>query len=149
MRTALQSSRAFRAETQSDCIVCGQDHPRGLRIAYEVDGDGTVTASWTPTKDWQGFRGIVHGGIISTVLDEAMSKAVAATQGEALTAELRVRYHHHVAPEEDLHIRGWVVERRKRLIKAEAVLTAADGTERARAWATFLALPRPDVYGSE
>jgi acyl-coenzyme A thioesterase PaaI-like protein len=106
--------------------------------------DGAVTAEWRPTKNWEGFEGIVHGGIISTVLDEAMSKAVAAMNYEALTGELRVRFRHHVAAGEDLRVRGWVVEKVKRLITAEATLTAADGSERAHAWARFLALPGPD-----
>ena len=137
----LHRSCLLQAAPQSDCIVCGPNHPHGLRIRYEVLRDGTVTARWQPTTEWEGFRGIVHGGIIGTVLDEAMSKAVAATQGEALTAELRVRYHHHVEAGEDLYIRGWVVERRRRLIRTEATLATADGSERARAWAVFLALP--------
>jgi acyl-coenzyme A thioesterase PaaI-like protein len=105
-----------------------------------VCSDGAVVANWIPASDWEGFRGIVHGGILSTVLDEAMSKAVAARQGEALTSELRVRFRHHVEPGEQLLIRGWVVEHRKRIIRAEATLTGAGGAERAHAWAVFLAL---------
>jgi acyl-coenzyme A thioesterase PaaI-like protein len=80
------------AQSQGACIVCGPNHPHGLRIRYELAGDGSVTANWIPAPEWEGFRGLVHGGIISTVLDEAMAKAVAATECEALTAELRVRF---------------------------------------------------------
>jgi len=134
----------LRARTQNGCVVCGQQNPHGLHIRYVRERDGAVTAEWRPTKNWEGFEGIVHGGIISTVLDEAMSKAVAAMNYEALTGELRVRFRHHVAAGEDLRVRGWVVEKVKRLITAEATLTAADGSERAHAWARFLALPGPD-----
>ena len=134
----------LRARTQNGCVVCGQDNPYGLRIQYVLGRDGAVTADWRPTESWEGFEGIVHGGIISTVLDEAMSKAVAAMNYEALTGELRVRFRHHVAAGETLRIRGWVVEKAKRLVRAEAVLTAADGSERAHAWARFLALPGPE-----
>ena len=98
-------------------------------------------ATWTPAPVWEGFRGIVHGGVVSTVLDEAMSKAVAATGREALTAELRVRFRRHVTSGEAFLIRGWISNRTKRKIETEATLTAADGTEHAHAWATFLALP--------
>lgn len=90
------------------------------------------------------LREIVHGGIISTVLDEAMSKAVAAIKCEALTGELRIRFRHHVSTGESLRIRGWVVGKVKRLVKAEAPLMASDGSERAHAWASFLALPGSD-----
>ena len=63
---------------------------------------------------------------------------------EALTAELRVRFRHPVVAGEHVRIRGWVVEKRRRLVKAEATLAAADGSELAHAWAHFLALPGVD-----
>ena len=134
----------LRARVQNGCVVCGQDNPHGLHIQYLLGRDGAVTAEWRPTANWEGFEGIVHGGIISTVLDEAMSKAVVAMNYEALTGELRVRFRHRVASGENLRIRGWVVEKVKRLVKAEATLTASDGSERAHAWASFLALPGPE-----
>jgi uncharacterized protein (TIGR00369 family) len=136
-----RSPLGLRARTQNGCVVCGQENPCGLRIHYVREPDGVITAEWRPTENWEGFEGIVHGGIISTVLDEAMSKAVAAMNYEALTAELKVRFRRHVAAGETLRIRGWVVEKANRLVKAEAALTAADGSERAHAWGRFVALP--------
>ena len=70
-----------------------------------------------------------------------MSKAIIASDWEALTAKLRVRFRGRVSPGERLQVRGWVVHRRKRLIRAEAALTGSQGGERAHAWATFLVLP--------
>jgi acyl-coenzyme A thioesterase PaaI-like protein len=132
----------LHARSQSACFVCGQDNPRGLQIVFERKAGGEMTAQWTPGSAWEGFRGIVHGGIVSTVLDEAMSKAVSATGAEALTAELRVRLRRSVGTGEAFVIRGWVISRNKRVIRTEAVLTSTDGTEHAHAWATFLTLPR-------
>ncbi len=100
-----------------------------------------MTATWTPTSTWEGFRGIVHGGVVSSVLDEAMSKAVAGMGLQALTAELRVRFRRHVPSGTAFFVRGWIVSRNKRMVKSEAMLTAADGTEHAHAWATFLSPP--------
>jgi acyl-coenzyme A thioesterase PaaI-like protein len=136
---------ALQAVPHSRCFVCGRDNASGLRIQFTTGSAGTAAADWTPSAAWEGFQGIVHGGIVATVLDEAMSKAVAATRCPALTAELRVRYRHYVSTGEALHVRGWIVKRAKRLITTEAILAAADGTERAHAWASFLTLPdRPD-----
>ncbi len=73
---------ALRVQIQTGCIVCGRDHPHGLRIRYGLAEEGVI---------------------LSTVLDEAMSKAVAAAECEALTGELRVRFRHYVAPGEKLH----------------------------------------------
>jgi acyl-coenzyme A thioesterase PaaI-like protein len=99
-----------------------------------------MVAGWTPGPAWEGFRGIVHGGVVSTVLDEAMSKAVAATGIEALTAELRVRYRLPVNSGATFQIRGWIVKRSKRLIQTEASLCSSDGKVHARAWGSFLCL---------
>jgi uncharacterized protein (TIGR00369 family) len=138
---AEESGMPLQARSQSACFVCGQDNPRGLRIQYQRQENGEMTANWTPSPAWEGFCGIVHGGVLSTVLDEAMSKAVAATGSQALTAELRVRFRRHVTSGDTFLIRGWVVKRNKRLIETESTLTTPDGTEHAHAWARFLTLP--------
>lgn len=132
----------LHARSQAACFVCGQDNARGLRIRFQRNDSGEITAEWTPESAFEGFRGIVHGGVVSTVLDESMSKAVAATGTEALTAELRVRFRHHVTTGDIFEIRGWIVRRNKRLIETEAMLIAEDGTEHAHAWARFLTLPQ-------
>jgi uncharacterized protein (TIGR00369 family) len=119
------------------CFACAPDHPHGLHLKFENGEDGSASAAWRPTEHWQGYPGVIHGGIVSTVLDEAMAKAVAVA-GVAWTGELRVRYKRPVAPGEDLRVRGWIVERGKRLMRAEAALIAPDGSECAHAWSVFL-----------
>jgi acyl-coenzyme A thioesterase PaaI-like protein len=99
-----------------------------------------MVAEWIPEPELEGFQGIVHGGIVSTVLDEAMSKAVAESGVKALTAELRVRFRQQVASGRMICVRGWIDSQSKRMTKTEAVLSSSDGTELAHAWATFLAL---------
>ena len=136
-----ETENRLHARPHSGCFVCGQENPRGLRIHFERQDGGEMSARWRPGPEWEGFAGIVHGGVVSTVLDEAMSKAVAATGAEALTAELRVRFRRHVTSGEIFLLRGWIVKRNRRLIETEASLTAPDGTECAHAWARFLTLP--------
>jgi len=67
-----------------------------------------------------------------------MSKAIIARDWEALTAELRIRFHGRTAPGDDLYVRGWVVKKHRRHITAEATLVSDAGDERAHAWGTFL-----------
>lgn len=138
----VQSANTGRRQAllNSACVVCGVENPTGLHLSFRCSPD-EVTAEWTPTDAWESFHGVIHGGIITTVLDEAMSKAIIAQHCEALTAELRVRLRSQVSPGDTLRIRGWVVEKRKRRILAEAVLTTATGEEYAHAWAIFLVLP--------
>ena len=129
-----------RARLNPACVVCGSTNRKGLRISFQQRPDA-IFADWTPSEDWESFQGTIHGGIISTVLDEAMSKAIIARDWEALTADLRVRFRRPVSPGERLEVRGWVIDRQRRKILAEATLTTATGEERAHAWATFLVPP--------
>jgi hypothetical protein len=128
------------APLNSNCIVCGAQNPNGLQLAFRAGSNG-VSAAWVPKGGWESFEGTVHGGIITAVLDEAMSKAIIACGWEAFTVELRVRFHDRVSPGERLHVHGWIVEKRKRRILAEASLAGDTGKERAHAWAVFL-IPR-------
>ena len=102
---------------QTTCFGCGSDNPRGLQLKFRVDPDGTATASFIPGSEWEGPRGIVHGGIVTTLLDEAMAKAVAATGCRGMTAELRVRFRQYAETGERLQVRGWVVRHNTRLIE--------------------------------
>jgi acyl-coenzyme A thioesterase PaaI-like protein len=138
--TANAGEGDLRARTQNACFVCGKDNANGLQLEYRKEPDGSFVADWVPAQYMEGFAGIVHGGLISTVLDEAMAKAVAALECEALTGELRVRFRQHVSSGDPVRVRGWVTESAKRMLRTEATLTAADGTERAHAWASFLRL---------
>ena len=131
---------ALRARSSPRCFVCGAANPRGLHIQFQADGADAVSAQWTPSPEWEGFQGIVHGGVVGTVLDEAMSKAVMGAHYEALTAELRVRYRKPVGCGRPLTVRGWVREKNKRRIATEATLVGSDGAELAHAWAAFLEL---------
>ncbi len=132
--------RVLRARPNSGCFVCGEDNPHGLHIRFERTEGGEAVAEWIPGRTMEGFEGIVHGGIVSAVLDEAMSKAVAASQTEALTVELRVRLRRNLVPERSCRVRGWVSSRKGRITRTEATLTSRDGREYAHAWATFLSL---------
>jgi uncharacterized protein (TIGR00369 family) len=130
---------------QRTCFGCGVDNPHGLKLQFRVDPDGAASASWIPDAKWEGLRGIIHGGIITTVLDEAMAKAAAATGCKTMTADLRVRFRRYAKTGEVLQVTGWIVRHRKRIIEAEATVVAHDGTECAHAWATFLAAIKPDA----
>jgi hypothetical protein len=123
------------------CIVCGAENPNGLQLDFLVGAAG-AEATWVPAQGWESFRGTVHGGVVTAVLDEAMSRAVIAHAWEALTVDLRVRFRARVTPGEQLRVHGWVVERRRRKIVTEARLVTANGVERAHGWGVFLMLPR-------
>lgn len=125
---------------RSSCFACSPSNLRGLQLDFHLDESGKMAAQWIPNADFEGFLGIAHGGIVSTVLDEAMAKAVAATGADALTAEMRVRFRHEVSTAIPVLVQGWIERRQRRLFRTEASLTGPGGIELAHAWATFLEL---------
>ena len=122
----------------STCFACGPDNQRGLHLEFKMNENEEMVADWTPDLDLEGYPGVIHGGVISTVLDEAMAKIVAAKGARALTADLRVRFRRTIASNERVAIHGWIASSNRRMILAEAKLTAADGSELAHGWGTFL-----------
>lgn len=134
----LQTTPATAPLKNPACVVCGQENPCGLHLEFQTDGHVSM-ANWKTSAGWESFRGVIHGGVISAVLDEAMSQAIIAAGYKALTAEMRIRFRKKVSVNDVLCVRGWVVGVQKRKIVTEGSLTSADGAERAHAWATFLA----------
>ena len=72
------------------CFVCGPKNPVGLKLVFHFNGK-TIKTEFTPGKEHQGYLNIVHGGIITTLLDEAMVKLAIAMGTPAVTARMDVR----------------------------------------------------------
>jgi uncharacterized protein (TIGR00369 family) len=116
-----------------DCFVCGAHNPHGLRLRFRRDGD-EVRADFVPEPQHAGFRGIVHGGILATVLDEAMFWAAATAKKQfCLAAELNVRFVNKVAVGQKLVCIARLKTDRGRLWESEAELRDEQGTVYARA----------------
>ena len=106
------------------CYVCGIQNPEGLAVHFEIDRETrSISARFTPRDTHQGFEGIVHGGILSALLDEAMAKLAVSLGIPAVTAEMNVKFKAAAAPGEELLITGRMVEETRRLVRAEASIT--------------------------
>ncbi|HOI33056.1 MAG: PaaI family thioesterase [Bacteroidales bacterium] len=74
------------------CFGCSAKNPIGLKLEFKLEGN-QVTAKWNPTRDYQGFEDLLHGGIISTIMDEIAAWAVQVLLHTAgVTSELNVKY---------------------------------------------------------
>lgn len=131
---ALAAVRADHA-----CFGCGAENPIGLRLQFRADQSG-VCAAFVPQPEHQGFEGVVHGGIISTVLDEAMAWATAAAGVWAVTGEMRVRFRRPLNLGERTSVHARVTDHQGRVIKATAELIRAPDTLVATASGTFVAV---------
>ena len=105
------------------CFVCGDSNSIGLGLKMETDGT-LVHVRYTPRPEHNGFRHVVHGGLLATVVDEIMVWACAVKAGQfAFCAELNVRFVSPARPGEPLHGTAELVEnRRNRIFEAKADL---------------------------
>lgn len=103
------------------CFACGMENVHGFRIAWKVNGKIT-TAEFTPQKQYQGWKDIVHGGIIATLLDEAMTRLAWIVCGGAMTAEMRVRYLAPAKVGEKLFILGEITNENRKLVEMRSAV---------------------------
>lgn len=103
------------------CYVCGKKNPGGLGVDFATNSElRTISAKFTPLDIHQGYEGIVHGGILSALLDEAMAKLTVSLGTPAVTAEMSVKFKAPAAPGEELFISGRLIQETRKLIQAEA-----------------------------
>jgi len=131
--------RGMKFETYGNCFVCGKNNPNGLKLNFEIDQDKkTLKTTFVASPTFQGWDGIVHGGIISTLLDEAMAKLIYELGYQAVTASLEIRFKNPAPILEPLLVHGEITEVSKRLIRAKAHIAKEDGTILATGTSTFL-----------
>jgi uncharacterized protein (TIGR00369 family) len=121
------------------CFVCGQKNPVGLKLKFTQDGQ-TVRTEFTPGKLYQGWSGLVHGGIISSVLDEAMSYAALFSGVNTVTAKMQTRFKRPAQTGEPLIITARLTKKTRRLAEAKAAVSLKDGTPIADGTATMFIL---------
>jgi uncharacterized protein (TIGR00369 family) len=136
------------------CFACGSRNPDGLRIRFEYPEPGLCRAVFTPPKKYQGWHGILHGGIISTLLDEAFAHAAGGAErsvdgGVAVTAELSVRFKKPARIGEPAFLEGRVLSVKGRVIECESVLRDAGGQELASASGKLIKMKKDRDAGGE
>ena len=122
-----------------NCYVCGYDNPRGLNIPFYYQANA-VTAKFTPDEAYCGFDGIVHGGILFALCDEAMMHLIWGSGLRAITAEVKMRFHRYARVGEEIEVSASFVSRSPRLIKAVSLLRRTGGEKIATAQGKFLPL---------
>ncbi|MBR0287772.1 MAG: PaaI family thioesterase [Selenomonadaceae bacterium] len=119
------------------CFACGEKNPIGLHLTFDFDGEKITTKKILP-REFQGYDGTAHGGILSTMLDETMCKFISAKYNErALTGRLEVRYKYPTPVEQELKITAWQENQRKNIITMKSTVETLDGTITAEATAKF------------
>lgn len=132
------------------CFVCGVENPCGLRIRFFNDGFQRVLARVTLDEPYQSYPGIAHGGILVTILDETMGRALLAERdsediGRArfmFTARLETRFRKPVPLGQEFLVRGRVEQDRGRTATVSGEIVLADGTVAVEASAVLVEIPQ-------
>jgi acyl-coenzyme A thioesterase PaaI-like protein len=110
------------------CFICGESNPIGLKVKFDVDKERMrLTGRFTPRREHEGFKNIMHGGLQSALLDEAMVKLLWEAGISAVSAALQIRLLRPAKVGQEISIEGWVESQKGRLILTAARLKDSDG----------------------
>lgn len=110
------------------CFLCGIENPIGLKLAFYTDDDGRCIARFRPREEHQGYPGHLHGGIISSLLDETMGRVLAPKNVWAMTGRLEIKFRKPVPLDQELTVVGELTRGRSRAYEARGEIRLPDGT---------------------
>lgn len=127
-------------EADGHCFVCGQLNENGLKAVFDIDREQRQSHCLiTIPNGFQGWADVVHGGILSSLLDEACIYACQSAGQQFVSAELNVKFRKPVTVGTEITVTGELLDRRKRIWQARAQIEI-DGTIHAEATAKVFAL---------
>ena len=122
------------------CFACGRANPIGLHLEYDV-ARGRAETRFVPRREHTGYDGLVHGGIVTALLDETMGWAIFHQGVWGVTARIAVRFRRPVDVGDELRVMGEVTRQTRRAIETRGEVHDAAGELLADAEATFLLMP--------
>jgi uncharacterized protein (TIGR00369 family) len=128
-----------RQAAHPQCIVCGSTTECGLGLRFELRDDG-VEACFECKAQFQGYKGLLHGGVTSSLLDGAMTNCLFAHGIVAMTGEMTVRFRHPIEVDTPLVVRAHITRSQVPLHIVEAQVVQ-DGQVKAKATGKFMELP--------
>jgi uncharacterized protein (TIGR00369 family) len=118
------------------CFVCGDKNKIGLKVAFFYK-DGRAKAQYTPTREFEGYKDICHGGILSSLLDEVMIYSLIAQGIITVTVQMEVRFKKSAKIGETLFMEGQLTEDKGKILITEGKIFTEDGTVIAEAKGKF------------
>ena len=133
------------------CFVCGVENAVGLRLVIYQTGTGLIETSYTAPEHFQGYPGVLHGGIVGAILDEIAGRSQMGSDPAAprfmFTARLEVKYRQNVPTGRPLKIVGKAGRSRGKTAEAWSGIYDQAGTLLAEANVLLVDVP-PDTFGA-
>jgi acyl-coenzyme A thioesterase PaaI-like protein len=113
-------------DTSSECFVCGRDNPHGLGIPFAPEGENGSSARYTARAEHAGWPGVLHGGVTFSLMDESLGWALFHQGLRGVTARTETKFKRPILTGTPLCIRGWIIDRRRKIITARAEVRTDD-----------------------
>ena len=123
------------------CFVCGLENAIGLKLAFYTDDEGRCVTRFRPRDEHQGYPGHLHGGVISTLLDETMGRVLVHEDVFALTGRLEIKFRKSVPLDQELVVAGELTRSRSRAYEARGTIELPDGTVLVEGAGTYMRIP--------
>ena len=117
---AFTNTYPLRPQVHPDCVVCSPANTTGMQLRFEECTDGKVHAAFTLDKRFEGYSGCIHGGVVSSILDGAMTNCMFSRGLVLVTAELKVRFLSFIQIGQLATVSAWVRKSSSRLYVLEA-----------------------------
>ena len=130
------------------CLVCGLKNPFGLHASFFELDNNELLAVFKPKDEHQSYPGRLHGGIISTILDEAIGRAIMIhSEGDiwGVTVDLQIRFKKPVPLDEELRILGRITKDSSRFFEGTGELLLQEGTVAAKGHGKYLKIPLENI----
>jgi acyl-coenzyme A thioesterase PaaI-like protein len=127
------------------CFGCGARNMDGLQLVFHRTGD-KIWSEITPPERFQGFPGVLHGGVLATMLDETLSRAAVFAGRWMMTARLEIRYRAPAPVGKALRVTARPVQVRARMVSARGEVRLADDPNTILAEAEGVFLPVAEEY---
>jgi len=138
MTEAIENLTPLAHAAQNRCFGCGQANPAGLHLEFLLAEDGSVVSLAAVPDTFEGPPGYVHGGVIATLLDETMSKAVRALGVTAMTRRMEIDYLRPISSGAPIRMEGRVIRSEGRKHWTEAKILNSEGTALAEGNGLFI-----------
>jgi uncharacterized protein (TIGR00369 family) len=131
--------REFPAQPTNPCFGCGGANPSGMKLAFQANLDSRVVSGrFKIGPEFQGSGGFLHGGIIATLLDEAMGKLCRLSDVRAVTAELKIEYLRPIRMDQEILVEATESKREGRELFQQATISDEKGKLLARGQGRFV-----------
>ncbi|MFQ6057252.1 MAG: PaaI family thioesterase [Anaerolineae bacterium] len=127
------------------CFVCGMENPIGLKLFFYENEQGQVIAHFTPREEHQGYPEVMHGGLVTALLDEIMGRVAIGRELWMVTAKMEVKFRHPVPIGQPLTLVGEATRLRGRIMQARGEIRLEDGTVAAEAQGICVRLPDEEI----